>query len=132
MLASTIIDVPGASQVFYEGIVAYADDAKIDRLNVEPTTINEYTAVSAETCAEMCNNVSDVDRRILGLSSTGIAGPGGVSQTTPKGLVFLGISSEFGIKLFRNVFTGDRATIRQKATVFALFVAIKHIEQYFS
>ena len=83
MLASKLIDVPGVSDIFYEGVVSYSNEAKQKRLNVKAETLEKYGAVSEEVAKEMVLGLhTDV-----ALSTTGIAGPAGGSDEKPVGLV---------------------------------------------
>lgn len=126
MICSSIIDVPGSSEVFYEGVVTYSNGAKIDRLNVGEDTLFEFGAVSEETAIEMANGLIS-DSVAMALSSTGIAGPSGGSETKPVGLVYLAIVSENATESHSYIFDGSRNEIREKAKDKALFLAIEHI-----
>ena len=125
LLASTLIDVAGVSDVFSEGIVCYSNQSKIDRLGVKKETLDKYGAVSEETAREMVLGLkSDV-----ALSTTGIAGPSGGSDEKPVGLVFIGIRVKEKIYVLKNIFRGDRSRIRRKAVSQALFSLIKILNE---
>jgi nicotinamide-nucleotide amidase len=89
LLASRFIDQPGASVVFLEGVIAYSNDAKIRRLNVSPSTLQTYGAVSSQTAEEMAKGIVETSGSAIGLSTTGIAGPDGGTADKPVGLVFI-------------------------------------------
>ncbi|MDR2266881.1 MAG: CinA family protein [Christensenellaceae bacterium] len=129
MLAAAITDVPGASAVLYEGIIAYSNDAKIDRLGVKVSTLGVKGAVSEDTAAEMAEGLlsANVD---LGISTTGIAGPTGDKTGKPVGLVCIAVSGGGTTDVYRNIYKGDRFTIRNKAKNCALFYALKHVNKY--
>lgn len=125
LLASTLIDVAGVSDVFSDGIVCYSNKSKIDRLGVKKETLDKYGAVSKETAREMVLGLkSDV-----ALSTTGIAGPSGGSDKKPVGLVFIGIRVKEKIYILKNIFRGDRSRIRRKAVSQALFSLIKILNE---
>ena len=92
LLSSTITSVSGSSEIFDYGLVTYSNSSKINLLNVLPSSLNKYGAVSEEISAEMINNLSNkFDNNINYVSITGIAGPGGWSKTKPVGTVFISI-----------------------------------------
>ena len=74
LVAKTITDVPGSSEVFKYGIVSYSNDAKMQLLNVRKETLDTYTEVSPETAIEMARGVRDLSGAFVGVSTTGYAG----------------------------------------------------------
>ncbi|SCZ81429.1 CinA family protein [Pseudobutyrivibrio xylanivorans] len=121
MIASTIVDVPGASDCFNEGYVTYSNEAKMKNLGVKDSTLMAYGAVSYETAMEMAKGVRKKAKADFGVSSTGIAGPGGGSPKKPVGLVYIGCAygdDECIVKELR--LKGDRTTVRTSATKEAL------------
>ena len=96
MIASMIVNVPGASAVFLEGIVAYANEAKVGRLGVPAETIEQFGAVSAQTAAAMAENPlkNGVFPRfpVYSVATTGIAGPDGGTEEKPVGTVYIACS----------------------------------------
>ena len=92
MFAKTLTDVPGISQVYNRGFITYTNEAKIEELGVSQDTLKKYGAVSEETVAEMAEGVRKVSGTDLGVSVTGIAGPGGGSDKKPVGLCYIGVS----------------------------------------
>ncbi|MGL4402975.1 MAG: CinA family protein [Fusobacteriaceae bacterium] len=121
MLSEKITAIPGASKVFYEGIVTYSNESKIARLGVNPETIEKYGAVSRETAEEMVKGLSTE----IGISITGFAGPGGGDEINPVGTVFIGIKKESQIKVLHYIFSGDRVEIRKSCVEKALVEIIK-------
>ena len=85
LLASSFVNVSGASQVFLEGVVTYSNEAKIKRLGVKKETLEKYGAVSEETAREMVCGL----KTFAGISITGIAGPTGGTKEKPVGLVYM-------------------------------------------
>lgn len=121
LIASSIVDVPGASDCFNEGYVTYSNEAKMKNLGVKDSTLTAYGAVSYETATEMANGVRKKAKADFGISSTGIAGPGGGSPKKPVGLVYVGCA--FGqdqCKVLELHLKGDRTQVRQAAASEAL------------
>jgi nicotinamide-nucleotide amidase len=120
LVAARLTDVPGSSAVFRGSVVAYADEVKHDELGVPADILATYGAVSPETAAAMAQGVR---RRLgtgLGVSVTGIAGPGGGTPEKPVGLVYLhSVGPEGELAAGFNV-PSDRETVRARATVAAL------------
>lgn len=125
LLASSFIDVSGASEVFMEGLVTYSNEAKMERLGVKKETLEKYGAVSAETAKEMvCGLKTDV-----GISVTGIAGPGGETEEKPVGLVYMGIKVDDEIFIEKKIFSGPRRKVRERAVLHSLFCLNKILKR---
>ncbi|MHD0316578.1 CinA family nicotinamide mononucleotide deamidase-related protein [Fusobacterium sp. THCT1E2] len=125
MIASRLIDVPGVSEIFKEGIVSYSNDAKMKRLGVKKETLEKYGAVSEETAREM---VIGLDSDIA-IATTGIAGPDGGTSEKPVGLVYIGIRVKDDIYIEKRFFNGDRMKIRERAVSQSLFSLIKILDK---
>ena len=121
MIASKLIEVPGISTNFIEGIVSYSNEAKIKRLKVKKETLEKYGAVSEEVAREMLAGL----KTDVGISTTGIAGPDGGTKDKPVGLVYIGIRVKDEVKVFRRELKGDRNKIRQRAMMHALYNLLK-------
>ena len=124
MIASKLIEVPGISENFIEGIVSYSNEAKIKRLKVKKETLEKYGAVSEEVAREMLAGL----KTDIGISTTGIAGPGGGTKNKPVGLVYIGIKVKDEVKVFRRELKGDRNKIRQRAMMHALYNLLKTLK----
>ncbi|MFZ8015945.1 CinA family nicotinamide mononucleotide deamidase-related protein [Fusobacterium watanabei] len=121
MVASKLIEVPGISENFIESIVSYSNEAKIKRLKVKKETLEKYGAVSEEVAREMLVSL----KTDVGISTTGIAGPGGGTKDKPVGLVYIGIKVKNEVKVFKRELKGDRNKIRQRAMMHALYNLLK-------
>lgn len=131
LVASRIIDIAGASEVFYEGLVTYSNGAKTNRLGVMSSTLEQFGAVSQETALEMANALLDGFSDI-GISTTGIAGPDGGTIDKPVGLIYIGIATKNSCDVIKKIIEdGDRRYIRECATNTALFYALQHIKKYY-
>ena len=115
-----ITSVPGASDVFWGGVVSYDNSVKRDVLGVPEDILVEHGAVSSECAAAMADGVRRLLKTDLAVSLTGIAGPGGGSAEKPVGLVWFGLSSANGAITEKKVFAGDRESVRAAAIEHAL------------
>lgn len=124
-IAARITDVPGASKVFKEGYVTYANDAKEKLLGVSEKTIQQYGVVSEQVAGEMVEGVKRAAGAQAGIAVTGIAGPDGGSKEKPVGLVYIGCSvgDKTEVKRFR--FHGNRGLVRDGAVQQALILLRK-------
>jgi nicotinamide-nucleotide amidase len=120
LVGARLTDVPGSSDVYVGGVVAYADQMKRDQLGVPSEVLASHGAVSAETAAAMAEGARTRLGADVAVSVTGIAGPGGGSEEKPVGLVHLHAVGPAGELSRRFDFPGDRETIRRRATVGAL------------
>jgi nicotinamide-nucleotide amidase len=125
MLASRLVNVSGSSKVFKEGLVTYANEAKMKYLDVKEETLKKFGAVSPELVKEMCDNLYDKTNADITVSISGIAGPNGGSDEKPVGLVYFGLNHKGDTKIYRKVFNGNREMIRLRATIFALDIVRK-------
>ena len=120
LIGERLTDVPGASAYFMQGIVAYANEAKIKTLNVAPEIIEKYGAVSCETAEAMAKGMRELAKTDYAISVTGIAGPDGGTDEKPVGTVFIGYADATQVKSFKAVLPGDRYLIRWRASQTAL------------
>lgn len=127
-VSSSIISIPGASAHFHEGIVAYSNLAKRNRLNVSERTLCDYGAVSAECAAEMVNGLLDTNECDIALSTTGIAGPRSDNSNKPVGLCYFGVGEKGSVRTYELFLKGDRETITETAVRASLFFAVKALK----
>lgn len=123
LVAGAITSVPGSSQVFGCGVVAYANEIKQALLGVSAETLASCGAVSERTAIEMARGVRRAAGASIGLSTTGIAGPDGGSEQKPVGLVYVGVSSAAGEYALRRVIgrgDAERDYVREVAVLTAL------------
>ena len=118
MFAAALTDIAGISECFDRGIVTYSNEAKIQELGVKPETIETYGAVSEETAMEMATGIRRVSGTDIGISVTGIAGPGGGTDEKPVGLVYIGMDYKVEVtchKIDRRI--TDRGRNRRYSTL---------------
>lgn len=114
MIAETITNVAGASDIFYGSAVTYVNSAKEHILGVARETLEKHGAVSSECAEEMACGARRVYGADVAMSVTGIAGPGGGSEAKPVGTVWFGLATKDGAETFRRRFDGDRAAVRRQ------------------
>ena len=120
MIGVRLTDVPGSSEVYLGGVIAYSDDVKRRELDVPDEVLQQHGAVSAETAAAMAQGARVRFAADIAVSVTGIAGPGGGTHEKPVGLVYIAVESSRGMAARSGVLPGDREAIRVRATALAL------------
>lgn len=129
LVAATIVNVSGASEVFQAGFVTYANEAKEKELGVKSETLQTYGAVSDKTAKEMAIGCAAHAKAQVGISTTGIAGPGGGTAEKPVGLVYIGCAVRSNVYVEKNVFSGDRQQVRRQAADRAIGFALECIKK---
>ncbi|MBV8900223.1 MAG: competence/damage-inducible protein A [Verrucomicrobia bacterium] len=120
-LADRLTNVPGASAVLLEGHVTYSNAAKESTLSVPRHLLETVGAVSEEVAAAMAEGVRTRANADFGLSTTGIAGPGGGTEAKPVGTVFIGLAEKGGkTRVEKHFFPSDRPTFKQMVSQYAL------------
>lgn len=120
LLGHRITNVPGSSQYYIQGVQAYSNSAKGILLGVPDELLADHGAVSSEVAASMAAGIREKAEADFGLAITGIAGPGGGTPEKPVGLVYTTLAFNKGLKTEKNVFLGDRETIKFRASQKAL------------
>lgn len=129
MIASGIVDVPGASYVFEEGYVTYSNRIKEKLLGVSHETLERFTAVSEETANEMAAGMAEAAGVELSIAVTGYAGPENGEDGTPAGTVYIGTSFLGEVKTKKFQFRGDRQQVRRQAAEAAYWLGLERIGQ---
>jgi len=132
MVAGWITSVSGSSECFDMGVVTYSNDAKNKLLGVKKETLDKFGAVSEETAREMCECVRILANSNIGISVTGIAGPNGGTIDKPVGLVYVGVSGEFGTHIKKLNLKGSRDDVRKQTVDTVLQMAKQYIVQFYS
>ncbi|MBD9387784.1 CinA family protein [Agrobacterium sp. AGB01] len=107
LIAGALTEIAGSSAVVDRGFVTYTNEAKADMLGVQDKTLETFGAVSKETALQMVQGALLRSRASHAVAVTGIAGPGGGSDTKPVGLVHLAAMSRNGAILHREMRYGD-------------------------
>ncbi len=128
-VGKSLVEVPGVSEVFIEGLNTYSNLSKSQRLGVGEETLRRYGAVSAETAVEMAAGLLSTGNCDIAVSTTGIAGPKSDNTQKPVGLAYIGVgTAEGGVQAHRFDFSGDRETITRTAINEALFLVYKELK----
>ena len=120
LLAQRMTEVPGSSDYYVGGVVSYTNEAKIQWLGVPRETIERLGPVSGEVAEAMAKGTREISGATIGVSVTGIAGPGGGSEAVPVGTVYIGLANETGSTNKRVILPGDRHLVRWRASTSAL------------
>jgi nicotinamide-nucleotide amidase len=116
LLANRITNVPGASAVFLGGYVCYANQAKIDMLDIDPALIEKHGAVSEQVAYALVEGARARGRSHYALATTGVAGPGGGTPEKPVGTVYIALAESGKTIMKKLFFPSDRETFKQIAT----------------
>lgn len=120
LLGARLTAIPGSSSVVLGGVIAYSNDVKRGVLGVQPETLDAHGAVSEQVATEMAAGVRRLVGAEVGMSITGVAGPGGGTADKPVGLVWIGVDVQGTVRTHGSRFIGDRAEIRFRSTQAAL------------
>ena len=129
MVAARLTGVPGASDVYLGGVVAYANAAKKSGLGVSHDLLARHGAVSAEVAEAMAAGARERYGADVAVAVTGVAGPGGGTPEKPVGLVFVNAAGPSGVETVRSELPGDREMIRGRATAAALHLVRRLLER---
>jgi nicotinamide-nucleotide amidase len=131
LLAATLTEIPGSSDVVDRGFVTYSNEAKQEMLGVSATTLDSFGAVSRETAEAMATSTLAQAPVDLSASITGIAGPGGGSPSKPVGLVYFAAAARAGQLLHQERRFGDigRAQVRRASVLQAIAMLRELAEQ---
>jgi len=127
LIGHRISNVSGASAVYLGGVVAYSNAVKVSILGVLESALNTHGAVSETVARGMAEGVRRVIGSDWGVGITGIAGPGGGSPEKPVGLVYIGVSGANGTRVERNLFSGDRESVKSQAADKALEMLLEEM-----
>lgn len=112
MIAAAIGDLPGVSEIFCEGYVTYSNEAKEKLLGVPHEILEKHGAVSPKTATAMAEGVCRKTGVKIGISATGIAGPGGGTKNKPVGLVYIGVCIDGVVSVRQCNLKGNRSRVR--------------------
>jgi len=125
-IAAAFTAVSGASAVLNGSVVTYSNDIKHDWLGVEREVLQNFGAVSSQCISQMLKGVKKLSGADYALAVSGIAGPSGGTEDKPVGTVYIGLQMPLTQEVFRCLFHGDRESIQEQSTTFA----IEKLEEY--
>jgi PncC family amidohydrolase len=126
LIGHRLTNVPGSSDYFLGGVIAYANEIKKRVLGVSHQTLETHGAVSAETAIEMARGARRLLNTDMAISVTGIAGPGGGTFDKPVGLVYIALAAPDFERVERFVWNQDREEILESAEA-----ALRLISEYY-
>lgn len=127
LISEMLTNIPGISGVFMGGAVTYSNEAKMEYLGVKEQTLKNHGAVSRETAFEMAEGIRKRLKTDIGISVTGIAGPGGGTAEKPVGLVYVGLSAANGTITKELRLSGNRKKIRTITALNVFDLIRRHI-----
>lgn len=127
LIGARLTEVPGSSDVFAGGVIAYENVAKTSLLGVPAALLEREGAVSEPVAAAMAEGALERLGADLTVSVTGIAGPGGGTDAKPVGTVCFGLAGRGGTATRRSILIGTRSEIRRRAAQAALFLLFQRL-----
>jgi nicotinamide-nucleotide amidase len=127
-ICKKLVEVPGISEVFFEGLNTYSNQSKMQRLGVKELTLKQSGAVSDETAYQMAEGLLNSGNCDIAISTTGIAGPKSDNTNKPVGLAYIAVGTKQEISVYKFNFKGDREEITKTAINQALFLAYKRLK----
>ena len=127
LIGHRLTQVPGGSKVFSGGIITYSNESKINQLDITSKNIENFGAVSEQVALEMAENIRNKFGTSIGVSTTGIAGPGGGSKDKPVGLVYVGYCDDKSLKVKRFNFSSSRESNKIRTSQAVLNYVFKMI-----
>ena len=116
LLGARITAIPGSSDVYVGGIVAYDNSVKTKLVGVRDVSLSEHGAVSEQVAREMAEGCARAVGTQVGIGITGVAGPGGGTAEKPVGTVWIAVAGVGETRALGRVYVGDREEIRLRAT----------------
>lgn len=129
LISHLLTNVPGSSDYFLGSVISYSNQVKTQLLKVKLETLAIYGAVSRETVIEMARGVRTLLSADIGISVSGIAGPGGGTLDKPIGTTWIGLSIDGLDQAWHFQFGGDRQEIKRQAAEMALSLLVDHLKQ---
>ena len=126
LMGDLLTDVPGSSEVFVQGVVAYSYEGKEKLLGVARETLDSHGAVSEETVLEMSKGIRRVSGASIGVAASGIAGPGGGTEEKPVGTVWIAVSADGYSKTKKLTLPFDR----RRNKIISAYAALDLIRRY--
>lgn len=136
LLGHMITSTAGSSEYYLGGFITYSNETKERWLGVAHETLMQFGAVSRETVQEMAHGIRNAfgekiqPEKIIGISISGIAGPGGGSPEKPVGTVWIGVSGADGEEAVKYLFEGDRDEVKTQSAEKAMELLLGYLQQH--
>lgn len=128
LIGHVVTEVAGSSDYYVGGIISYSDALKEAELGVDRGTLERHGAVSAQTAVAMADGARRRYRADVGVSVTGIAGPGGGSESKPVGLTYVAVADEAGHEVRRFSWPDDRHGNKLSSAHAALSLVLERVD----
>jgi len=128
-LGNRITNIPGSSEVFPGGVIAYSNELKMKLLGVKENTLIKHGAVSKETAKEMAHGVRELTGADINVAITGIAGPGGAAPKKPVGMVFMHLTAADTDMGIYQIFPGDRQMVKTRTINYSLNLIKEYLKR---
>jgi len=126
LIGHVLTETPGSSRVFLGGVITYDNRLK-ERIGVPSQTLAAFGAVSEETAVSMANGIREWAGADVGVAVTGIAGPGGATETKPVGLTYVAVADSGGASCERHLWTADRSANKVSTAESALRLVLERL-----
>ncbi|WP_347275794.1 nicotinamide-nucleotide amidohydrolase family protein, partial [Candidatus Kuenenia sp.] len=130
LISDKLTNIPGISDYFPEGIVAYSNKAKVTILDVPEACIATHGAVSPQVAEAMAKGVRRISEATIGIGITGIAGPGGGTDKKPVGLVYIAITGDNFTEVKKCQFHGARISNKHFSANTALYMVLNFLHNH--
>jgi len=127
LVSHRLTNVPGSSFYFLGGVVAYANQTKLELLGVQTSTLDSHGAVSEETVLEMASGARRTLHADIGIATSGIAGPGGATPSKPVGLVWIALSATDASTALSAIYPGDRLAVKEQSAQAAFQLLLDYL-----
>lgn len=128
-IGAALTAIPGSSDCYQGGVIAYQNAVKEKLLGVSGALLSEHGAVSEPVARAMAQGARKALEADWAVSTSGIAGPGGGSETKPVGLVCMGIAGPRGDYAYRHIFSGTREEIQSQSVYTVLELLLRHLQE---
>jgi len=129
LIGHLLTNVAGSSRYYMGSVTAYANEAKVRLLGVGWETLEKYGAVSSETVIEMARGIRITLAADIGISVSGIAGPGGGTPEKPVGTVWIGFSTPLQEYSRHYLWSGDRLAVKEQSARAALNLLWEYLQK---
>ena len=119
-IAAAFTAISGASAILDGSVVSYSNNIKHTWLGVEKEVLENFGAVSSQCVSQMLKGIKNLADADYAIAVSGIAGPTGGTELKPVGTVYIGLQTPFSQEVFQCFFHGDRESIQEQSTVFAI------------
>jgi len=128
LVCNRITNIPGSSEYFIGGVIAYSDGIKKNLLNVNKVILEKNGAVSKEAVEAMARGIRTLLHTDIGLAITGVAGPTGGTKEKPVGLVWISLTKEDNVITKKFLWQGNRVNNKEKSAEAAVIMLKEYLE----